>query len=88
MRFLRTLIFAILLAFAFFYFTTYRNGRLHSPNWISRPQNVEITEAAGGEALDTEEQNNIAVYRKNIASVVNITSRVMTCDFFYGLVPQ
>src|ERR1039457_3778797 len=88
MRFLRTLIFAILLASAFFYFTTYRNGPLHPANWISRPQHVEITEAASSEALDAEEQNNISVYRKNIASVVNITSRVMTFDFFYGLVPQ
>ncbi len=88
MRFLRTLIFAILLASAFFYFTTYRNGRLYPANWMSRPQHVEITEAAGSEALDAEEQNNISVYRKNIASVVNITSRVMTFDFFYGLVPQ
>ncbi len=57
-------------------------------NWISRPQHVEITEAAGGESLDPEEQNNINVYRKNIGSVVNITSRVMTFDFFYGPVPQ
>ena len=88
MRFLRTFIFAILLASAFFYFTTYRDGRLHPANWISHPQHVEITEAAGSEALDAEEQNNISVYRKNIASVVNITSRVMTFDFFYGLVPQ
>ena len=88
MRFLRPFIFAIVLASAFFYFTTYRNGRLHPANWISRPQHVEITEAAGSEAFDAEEQNNISVYRKNIASVVNITSRVMTFDFFYGLVPQ
>ena len=88
MRFLRSLVFAIVLASAFFYFTTYRNGGLHPANWISRPQHVEITEAAGGEALDTEEQNNISVYRKNIGAVVNITSRVMTFDFFYGLVPQ
>ena len=88
MRFLRSLVFAILLASAFFYFTTYRNGRLYPANWISRPQHVEITEAAGSEALDAEEQNNINVYRKNIGSVVNITSRVMTFDFFYGLVPQ
>jgi len=88
MRFLRTLVFAIFLASAFFYFTTYRNGRLYPANWISRPQHVEITEAAGSEALDSEEQNNINVYRKNIGSVVNITSRVMTFDFFYGLVPQ
>ncbi len=87
MRFLRSFLFAIVLASAFFYFTTYRSG-LHSPSWISRPQHVEITEAAGSESLDAEEQNNISVYRKNIASVVNITSRVMTYDFFYGLVPQ
>ena len=88
MRFLRSLVLAIVLVSAFFYFTTYRNGRLRPANWISRPQHVEITEAAGGEALDAEEQNNIGVYRKNIGSVVNITSRVMTLDFFYGLVPQ
>src|SRR6204780_3249430 len=89
MRFLRSLIFAIVLAAAFFYFTTYRHGSLHSANWVNRPQQVEITEAAGSsEGFDAEEQNNISVYRKNIASVVNITSRVMTFDFFYGMVPQ
>jgi S1-C subfamily serine protease len=88
MRLLRSLVFAIVLAAAFFYFTTYRSGRLRPANWISRPQHVEITEAAGGESLDAEEQNNIGVYRKNIGAVVNITSRVMTFDFFYGLVPQ
>jgi S1-C subfamily serine protease len=88
MRFLRSFVFAIILASAFFYFTTYRSGRLNPPSWISHPQHVEITEAAGGPAFDAEEQNNISVYRKNIASVVNITSRVMTFDFFYGLVPQ
>ena len=49
---------------------------------------VEITEAATGEPFDAEEQNNISVYRKNIDSVVNITSRAVTFDFFYGLVPQ
>ena len=88
MRFLRPFIFAVVLASAFFYFTTYRTGRLHPANGIGGPQHIEITEAAGGEALDAEEQNNIGVYRKNIGSVVNITSRVMTYDFFYGLVPQ
>jgi len=88
MRFLRPLILAIILATAFFYFTTYRNGGLHPASWISRPQHVEITEAAGSEAHDPEEQNNITVYRKSISSVVNITSHLMTFDFFYGLVPQ
>jgi S1-C subfamily serine protease len=88
MRFLRTLIFAIALASAFFYFTTYHNGRLQTAEWVSRPQHVEITEAAGNDSLDPEEQNNISVYRKNIASVVNITSRVQAFDFFYGLYSQ
>ena len=88
MRFLRPFIFALVLASAFFYFTTYRSGHLHPVNGTSGLQHIEITEAAGGEGLDSEEQNNIGVYRKNIGSVVNITSRVMTYDFFYGLVPQ
>jgi S1-C subfamily serine protease len=89
MRVGRPLIFAVLIAGAFFYFTTYRNNRLHPPNWVSHPATVEITEAASGsDPLDAEEQNNISVYRKNIGSVVNITSRAMTYDFFYGLVPQ
>ncbi len=88
MRFFRSLIFAAILVAAFFYFTTSHSGRLHPADWIGHPERVEITEAAGSESLDAEEQNNINVYRKNIASVVNITSRVMTFDFFYGAVPQ
>ena len=49
---------------------------------------MEITEAATNGGFDGEEQNNMNVYRKNIDSVVNITSRAVTFDFFYGLVPQ
>jgi len=91
MKALRPFILALAIAGAFFYFTTWRSNSqnpLHPSNWLSRPEQVEITEAAPGETLDTEEQNNISVYRKNIPSVVNITSRAMTFDFFYGLVPQ
>jgi S1-C subfamily serine protease len=88
MRVLRPFIFAIVLVSAFFYFTTDRHGRLQPASWISRPQHVEITEADSSEGLDAEEQNNIGVYRKNIASVVNITSRVQAFDFFYGLYSQ
>jgi S1-C subfamily serine protease len=88
MRVLRPFIFAIVLASAFFYFTTYRNGRLHPVDWISHPQQAEVTEAAGSEVLGAEEQNNITVYRRNIASVVNVTSRVQAFDFFYGLYSQ
>jgi S1-C subfamily serine protease len=88
MRFLRPFVFAVVLASAFFYFTTYRHAGLHPASGISGPQHVEITEAAGGEALDSEEQNNINVYRKNIGAVVNITSKVQAFDFFYGLYSQ
>jgi len=91
MKLVRPLILAIVIAFAFFYFTTWRSnsaGELHSANWFSRPDRVEITEAAPNESLDGEEQNNISVYKRNIPSVVNVTSRAVTFDFFYGLVPQ
>src|SRR5882724_11088483 len=88
MRVIRPLVLSVLIAGGFLYYTTYRDGRLHPANWVSPPAKVEITEAAGGDPFDAEEQNNIGVYRKNIASVVNITSRAMTFDFFYGLVPQ
>ncbi len=92
MRLLRTALFALLIAGAFFYFTTWRSNAKQAGsnpvNWISHPAQVEITEASGGEGLDSEEQNNISVYRRNIPSVVNVTSRLMAFDFFYGPVPQ
>ncbi len=50
--------------------------------------NFELTEAAAAPAYDTEEQQNIAVYKKALPSVVNITSTAMAFDFFYGPVPQ
>jgi S1-C subfamily serine protease len=92
MKLIRPAIFALLLAGAFFYFTTWRSNSqlslLHPTEWLAHPAQVEITEAAGNEGLDSEEQNNILVYRRNIPSVVNVTSRAMTFDFFYGLTPQ
>jgi S1-C subfamily serine protease len=91
MKAMRPFVLALAIAGGFFYFTTWRSnsrGGLHPANWLSHPSQVEITEAAPGESLDDEEQNNISVYKKNIPSVVNITSRAMAFDFFYGLVPQ
>ncbi|MHB8303982.1 MAG: S1C family serine protease [Acidobacteriaceae bacterium] len=52
------------------------------------PGKMEITEAEAAPALLPEEQNNIAVYKKALPSVVNITSTIVTFDFFYGPVPQ
>ncbi len=48
----------------------------------------ELTEAHAAPAYDTEEQQNIAVYKKALPSVVNITSTAVQFDFFYGPVPQ
>src|ERR1700685_1004138 len=89
MKLLRPVALGVILAGVFFYFTTYRPARLQLPtDWISNPAKVTVTEAAVSEPLDAEEQNNIKVYRNNIQSVVNITSRAVAFDFFYGLVPQ
>jgi len=88
MRALRPILFALILVAIFLYFTTFRPGHPRTTNWFSRPDKVEITEAASNDSLDSEEQNNIAVYKNNIPAVVNITSKAMTLDFFYGEVPQ
>src|SRR6184192_2504414 len=86
MKFVRPIAIAALLVGFFFYYTTYRSGTLRLLN--APPTKVEITEAASNEPLDADEQNNISVYRKNIGSVVNVTSKAVAFDFFYGLVPQ
>lgn len=49
---------------------------------------LELTEAQAAPAFDAEEQNNIGVYRRVLPSVVNITSRAVVFNFFYGTVPQ
>ena len=48
----------------------------------------DLTEASAAPAYDVEEQQNIAVYKKALGSVVNITSTAVSFDFFYGPVPQ
>jgi S1-C subfamily serine protease len=86
MKLLRPVAIALLLVGIFFYFTTYRSGTFRTVNGPGGK--VEITEAASNQSLDQEEQNNISVYHKNISSVVNVTSKAVAFDFFYGLVPQ
>lgn len=44
--------------------------------------------ASAAPAFDAEEQQNIAVYRRALPSVVNITSTEVAYDFFYRPVPQ
>ena len=87
MKFLRPVFLAILLVSAFYVVTT-RLGGPQAPSWVTRPSHVELTEAAAPASYDSEEQNNIAVYKKALPSVVNITSTAVAFDFFYGPVPQ
>ena len=87
MKFARPFLLGIILAGAFYWYTTHHSG-VTAPNWISRPTHVELSEAAGPETLDADERNNIDVYHKAIPSVVNITSKTVAYDFFYGPVPE
>ena len=48
----------------------------------------QLLEASAAPAFDSEEQQNIAVYRKALPSVVNITSTAVAFDFFNRPVPQ
>jgi S1-C subfamily serine protease len=80
----------------FWYFTTHLPAGLshlslgHFSLFNARNSNpsLELTEAEAAPAYDAEEQNNIAVYKRVLPSVVNITSKALVFNFFYGTVPQ
>jgi len=93
----------VLLILCGFYFLTTRwlpfgamAGLMHhTPNNLpettttSPTPDFSLTEANAAPAYDTEELQNIAVYKKALPSVVNITStEVVCCDFFLRPVPQ
>jgi S1-C subfamily serine protease len=93
----------VLLILCGFYFLTTRwlpSGAMaglmhHTPNNLpatttnSPTPNFSLTEADAAPAYDTEELQNIAVYKKALPAVVNITStEVVCCDFFLRPVPQ
>jgi S1-C subfamily serine protease len=88
---LRRLFLVVLLVGGFWYLTTHFPSGLKqlsvtSASGANSP--LELTEAQAAPAFDAEEQNNIAVYRRVLPSVVNITSRAVMYNFFYGNVPQ
>ena len=51
-------------------------------------RSLELTEADAQSNYDSVEQNNIAVYKRVLPAVVNITSTAVTYDWFWGAVPQ
>ena len=88
MKMLRPVLLGVLIVGGFFYVTTWRHNAAKLLTVVSQPTRLEVTQAAAPETPDEEEQNNIGVYKKALPSVVNITSRAMAFDFFYGAVPQ
>jgi len=91
MRFRRVLLVLLLLG-GFYFITTHAapSGALATRTAVLNGPlgKFELTQANAQPAFDAEEQNNIAVYKKALPSVVNITSTAVAFNFFYGPVPQ
>ena len=99
MRFRRLVLILLILA-GFYYLTTHSAPSGALAAWLQRIVPVsrqtlhgpfgsfDLQEANAQPAYDTEEQANIAVYKKALPSVVNITSTAVAFNFFYGPVPQ
>ncbi len=100
---LRPVLLVVLLLSGFYYLTTRAASTGNALAWLHAPLSpqthlasfkgplgdFQLTESAqAAPAFDTEEQQNIAVYRKALPSVVNITSRAVAFDFFNRPVPQ
>jgi S1-C subfamily serine protease len=87
----RRLLLVVVLVGGFWYLTSHLpSGQVHLPftgaRGISSP--LELTQAQAAPEYDSEEQNNISVYKRVLPSVVNITSTTLVFNFFYGQVPQ
>jgi S1-C subfamily serine protease len=100
---LRPVLLVVLLLSGFYYLTTHVGSTGSFAPWLHRESaapgpntaamsgplgTFELTQADAAPAYDVEEQQNIAVYKKALPSVVNITSTAVQFDFFYGPVPQ
>ena len=98
---LRPVLLVLLILFGFYYLTTrwlpsgalaglVHRGTTSTTSNVRGPLgDLSLTEAEAAPAFDAQEQQNIAVYKRALPSVVNITSTaVVCCDFFLQPVPQ
>ncbi|MGA3136335.1 MAG: trypsin-like peptidase domain-containing protein [Terracidiphilus sp.] len=96
MKLLRRVLLVVLLVGGFWYLTSHLSPSPGGPAWShfalfpAKASNspLQLTEAEAAPAYDAEEQNNIAVYKRVLPSVVNITSTILVFNFFEGVVPQ
>jgi S1-C subfamily serine protease len=91
MRIMRRLFLIVLLVGGFWFVTTHlpQGWRpFHLTGSHAANSTLDLTEAHAAPEYDAEEQNNIAVYKRVLPSVVNITSTTLVFNFFYGTVPQ
>jgi S1-C subfamily serine protease len=93
MKLNRILLILLLLLGGFWLVTTYLEpthslGRISVLGGGGPNAPLQLTEAQAAPKYDAEEENNIAVYKRVLPSVVNITSTALVFDFFYGTVPQ
>ncbi len=87
---LRRVLLVLLLVGGILYVTAHVSGDLRSLGFLkpSSTSPLELTEAHAAPEYDSEEQNNISIYKRVLPSVVNITATNLTYNFFYGAVPQ
>jgi S1-C subfamily serine protease len=86
---LRRLLLVIILVGGFWYLSAhYSNGRFSFWKSNGSDSPLVLTEAHAAPSYDSEEQNNIAIYKRVSPSVVNITSTTLVFNFFYGVTPQ
>jgi S1-C subfamily serine protease len=86
----RRIVIILLIVGGFWYLTTLNLGPLHQHVLEGHgiPSSLTLTEADAAPEYDSEETNNIGVYKRVLPSVVNITSSAQTLNFFFQIVPQ
>ena len=96
----RLAVLVVLIVAAFWYITSFgvpgtrmlpRLARHELPllgHTVHLERSLDLTEADAQSTYDNQEQNNIAVYKRVLPGVVNVTSTTVAYDWFWGAVPQ
>jgi S1-C subfamily serine protease len=93
---IRRVLLVVLLVGGFWFLTTHLPssldrsslGRFFHSAGSSDGSALQLSEAEAAPSYDAEEQNNIAIYKRVLPSVVNITSKSLVYNFFFEPVPQ